>query len=197
MILRQCLLVVAMFLCACATPKTASTKTDETALRAQDFQPLQLGTSWEYALTLLGANQTVNIELVKIDGPYVVDSTGAHFSIDQFGLRDEKRYLLRNPIRIGTTWTNVVSVSSIERYEIVSAGESCAEGSKTFARCIVVRSRNTIREDQVLEAEMTFGEGVGIVKATTALLSKGQRIPQSTLTLVRFNPAVAPAASSR
>ncbi len=184
--LRSVLLII--LLSGCAATQSAVRETKANALSAKNFQPLALGTKWEYELTLLGAKQRVSVELIKKDGQYVVDSTGAHFAVDQFGLRDEKRYLLRNPVQVGATWTNVVSVSSIERYEIVSAGQPCSEAGLTFDHCVVVVSKNTIRDDQVLEAELTFAENTGIVRASTVLLSKGQRVEQSSLVLSRFTP---------
>ncbi len=179
-------LMLFLFVGSCATTPNTTAPSSIPALSAKDFQPLNIGTTWKYELTLLGSARAVDVSLVKQEGQFTLDSTGAKFAVDQFGLRDDKRYLLRNPVTVGTSWTNVVSVSSIERYQILSAGQPCQEAGQQFDACVVVLSRNTIREDKVLENELTFAKGVGIVRGSTVLVDKGQRIPQSSLVLLRF-----------
>ena len=120
---------------------------------------------------------------------FVEDSTGAQFMADSYGVRDQKRYLLRNPIAAGTRWTNVVSVSSVENYEITGAGQPCEAPAGKWDGCVVVESRNRVEEGTVLVNEMTFAPGVGIVTLSTVLESNGKRIPQSTLSLIKFTPA--------
>jgi hypothetical protein len=179
-------LMLSVLVGGCATTQNSTAPSLTPTLSVKDFQPLTIGTTWKYELTLLGAARAVDISLVKQEGQFTLDSTGAKFAIDQFGLRDDKRYLLRNPLTVGTSWTNVVSVSSIERYQILSAGQPCQEAGQQFDSCVVVLSRNTILEDKALENELTFAKGVGIVRVNTVLVDKGQRIPQSSLVLLRF-----------
>ena len=102
-------------------------------------------------------------------------------------MRDQKRYLLRNPIAAGTKWTNVVSVSSVEAYEITAANQPCDAPAGKWEGCVVVESRNRVEEGTVLVNEMTFAPGVGIVRLSTVLESNGKQIPQSTLALSKFN----------
>ncbi len=178
--------LMALAACTTATKTTQPTKPQPTA---GDFYPLAVGTSWTYEVKLLGESRTIDVSMLRKNGEgFVEDSTGAQFLVDSFGVRDQKRYLLRNPIAAGTRWTNVVSVSSIENYEIVAANQPCDAPGGSWQGCVVVESRNRVEEGTSLVNEMTFAPGVGIVRLSTVLESNGKQIPQSTLALLKFGP---------
>lgn len=182
------LLACSCCLLACATP-TAATKPDKPQATAAEYYPLAVGNVWTYEVKLLGETRQIEVTTLRknADG-FVEDSTGAQFMADSYGVRDQKRYLLRNPIAAGTKWTNVVSVSSVESYEITGAGQPCEAPAGKWDNCVVVESRNRVEEGTVLVNEMTFAPGVGIVALSTVLESNGKRIPQSTLALLKFAP---------
>ena len=183
-ILLLCALAFAS--CTAASKTTAPSKAEPTA---GDFYPLAIGTTWSYEVKLLGATRMIDVTtLRKNSDGFVEDSTGAQFLIDGFGVRDQKRYLLRNPIAAGTRWTNVVSVSSVEAYEITAANQPCDAPAGNWEGCVVVQSRNRVEEGITLVNEMTFAPGVGIVRLSTVLESNGKLIPQSTLALMQFKP---------
>lgn len=186
--MTRLMLACALALTACTTTQ-APTKPTTPTQTAGDFYPLALGTTWTYEVKLLGETRTIDVSTLRknADG-FVEDSTGAQFLIDSFGVRDQKRYLLRNPIATGTKWTNVVSVSSIENYEIVASGQACDAPAGRWEGCVVVESRNRVEEGTTLVNEMTFAPGVGIVRLSTVLESNGKQIPQSTLALLKFTP---------
>ena len=177
--------------CTPATQQVTPTKPSHTA---EHYFQLAPGTSWTYQVKMLGQTDEKEVHIVgpAQDG-FVEDSTGAQFLADPYGVRDQKRYLLRNPIEIGTRWTNVVSVSSIENYEILAAGQSCDAPAGTWEDCVVVESRNRLDADHVLINEITFAPGVGIVHVATTMDVKGQALPQASLTLVKFAAAPSPA----
>ncbi len=155
---------------------------------AADFFALKVGTQWDYEVELLGAKKTNEVRLVKQNREgYFEDSTGAQFLVDAFGVRDQKRYLLRNPIAVGTSWTNVVSVSSVEHYEIVGVEQPCATRGGRWDDCVTVESRNRIGEGKALVNQYTLAPGVGIVSLGTLLETDGRHIPQARLELVRFS----------
>ncbi len=187
--MKKLMLIAALALTACpaATSKTVQPSKPESS--AADFYPLAVGTVWTYEVKLLGETRPIEVTMLRknADG-FVEDSTGAQFLADSFGVRDQKRYLLRNPIAAGTRWTNVVSVSSIENYEIVGAEQPCDAPAGKWEGCVVVESRNRVQEGVTLVNEMTFAPGVGIVRLSTVLESNGKQIPQSTLALVKYAP---------
>ncbi|MDP3155302.1 MAG: hypothetical protein Q8N23_21670 [Archangium sp.] len=180
------LCAIAFASCTAATKTAAPTRVEPTAA---DFYPLAVGTTWSYEVKLLGETRLIDVTtLRKNSDGFVEDSTGAQFLVDGFGVRDQKRYLLRNPIAAGTKWTNVVSVSSVEVYEITASNQPCDAPAGKWEGCVVVESRNRVEEGTTLVNEMTFAPGVGIVRLSTVLESNGKHIPQSTLALVKFKP---------
>ncbi|MEW5737506.1 MAG: hypothetical protein AB1938_01200 [Myxococcota bacterium] len=184
---------VGLFACAVLGCATTAEKGKEPATlgpSARNFYPLAVGTRWSYEVNLLGEKRSIDVAIDKLtpDG-FALDSTGAQLLIDAYGVRDQKRYLLRNPIEAGTKWTNVVSVSSVEHYEILAADQPCDAPAGAWKGCVIVESRNKVEEGKVLVNEMTFAPGVGIVRLSTVLEANGRKIPQSTLALTRFQPA--------
>jgi hypothetical protein len=182
---------MAAALVGCATTPEKGHRTEDSGRSARDFYPLGLGTRWSYDVNLLGEKRSIEVTIEKLTPEgFAQDSTGALLLADAYGVRDQKRYLLRNPIEAGTKWTNVVSVSSVEHYEIIAADQPCDAPAGAWKGCVIVESRNTVEEGKVLVNEMTFAPGVGIVRLSTVLEANGQKIPQSTLALSRFQPAL-------
>lgn len=183
-------LLVMLCVSACATTSGSATKPSEKTPDAAVFYPLGLGTAWSYEVKLLGETRQVDVKMLKKnDDGYVEDSMGAKLLADTYGVRDEKRYLLRNPIAAGNKWTNVVSVSSVETYEILAVNQPCEAPGGSWEGCVVVESRNRVKEGTTLVNEVTFAPGVGIVRLSTVLEAGDRQIPQSTLSLLKFTPA--------
>ena len=186
-LLFSCVVVLAS---ACATTPGGTTKTEKAPAHvAADYFPLKLGTAWEYEAAMLGEKRVLPVKIVKVFDGLAEDSTGARLLADAWGVRDERRYLLRNPIESGTKWNNVVSPSSVEGYEIVAVEQPCEAPAGRWEGCVIVESKNRIDETKTLVNEMTLAPGVGIVRMATTLEDGGKRLPQSKLTLLKFTPA--------
>lgn len=150
-----------------------------------EFYPLAVGNRWTYRIN--GANdKTVTVEILREENGFFHDSGKGQLAVDGYGLRDDKRYLLRAPLQEGHAWTNVVSVSSTERYRILQAGVPCEAPAGTFQNCVQVEARNRIDADATLVNTQTFAAGVGIVRIQVDVEAKGQRIPQSRLELTEW-----------
>lgn len=184
---------------ACATPGAGKpgAAAAPTGPRAADYYPLSVGTRWLYSISMLGQTSQQEISLVRAEAGHVEDSTGAQFICDQFGLRDQKRYLLREPLEVGTKWNNVVSPSAVEYFEIVGVHQPCDAKVGPAADCVIVEMKTRIDQDKQLLIETTFGPKTGIVRQTTTLENKGARIPQTRLELVGFTPGAAADAGVR
>lgn len=175
--------------CAHAPQEAASS-----ALEPRDFYPLAVGTAWEYEVVVLGAApESDKVSIVRQEGGVAVDSKGQKIWSDAFGIRDDKRYLLRKPIEVGAEWTNVVSVSSTERYRVAAVGAGCASPAGQYENCVTIESKNRIKGDDYLVNQIVFAPGVGIVRIATTLETPTKVLPQVSLRLMRFTPA-APAA---
>ncbi|MDP3234020.1 MAG: hypothetical protein Q8S33_14645 [Myxococcales bacterium] len=185
-----CTCVVVLVASACATTPGGTTKTEKVPGHvAADYFPLKLGTAWEYEAAMLGEKRVLPVKIVKVFDGLAEDSTGARLLADAWGVRDERRYLLRNPIENGTKWNNVVSPSSVEGYEIVAVEQPCEAPAGKWEGCVIVESKNRIDASKTLVNEMTLAPGVGIVRMATTLEDGGKRLPQSKLTLLKFTPA--------
>jgi hypothetical protein len=155
-----------------AAPRAPST--DNVA----QFYPLAVGNRWTYRLNGI-ANKQVTVEILGQEEGYFVDNQKGQLAVDAYGLRDAKRYLLRGPLEVGHSWTNVVSVSSTERYRIIGVGVTCQAPAGTFQGCVQVEGRNRMDANATLVNTMSFAPGVGIVRLDIAVESKdGQRTPQ-------------------
>ena len=163
---------------------------------AKDYYPLAVGNTWSYQVELLGQKQQMEVKVLKEENGVFEDSTGNQLFADAFGVRDQKRYLLRDPVQSGTEWSNVVSVSSVEHYKIVAANVACDCPAGQFQGCAVVESRNRIEEGKVLVNELTFAPKIGLIRVATLLENKGNKLPQSTLVLTKYQVlGAAPAAA--
>jgi hypothetical protein len=174
----------------CAGQKGAA-RTDVTGTTAAEYYPLKIGNSWTYDVKFLGQKQTQTVLIEKeADGYFVANSNSPdveppRIKADAYGVRDEKRYLIREPVQAGTTWTNVVSVEATEHYKILSAGQPCEVVVGKFKDCVVVESRVRAAQGNLIN-EMTFARGVGLVKVATELETNGKQVPQVTLELTAF-----------
>lgn len=177
-------LMLSMSLWGCV--KSVSSSQEEKP-RAADYYPLAVGNSWTYEVNMLGEKRTVDVKIDGVVNGFFRDSTGAELIVDAYGVRDQKRYLLREPLEVGTSWTNVVSVSSVERYQITSVGLPCESPAGQFENCIVVESRNRASDTKTLVNDMTFAAGVGMVRVAMSLENSGQLVPQTTLELKKYS----------
>ncbi len=150
------------------------------------FYPLAVGNAWVYQARFLGEQRQQRVQIVKREGNFYVDNQGARLTTDAHGLRDERRYLLRGPIRAGVEWTNVISVSSTEKYRILEAQVPCAAPAGRFEGCVRVEGRNRVDERTTLVNVLTFAPGVGLVNIEVVAETAGKRIPQTELRLVSY-----------
>jgi hypothetical protein len=151
---------------------------------AEAYYPLAVGNRWTYRARLLGEERVQEVRVLRKEGGYFVDSAGGMLAADPWGVRDDKRYLLKNPVETGSSWTNVVSVSSVERYQVVSTGGGCEVPAGVFADCVQVEGRNAVDGSTTLVNELTFAAGVGLVRIRVEAEQKGgRRIPQTLVEL--------------
>ena len=192
--MRTSLVVIAALLAGCVKNPNVEELPAVAGTAAKEFYPLAVGNTWSYHVEMLGQKQEIEVKVLKEDNGVFEDSTGNQLFADAWGVRDQKRYLLRDPVQTGTEWSNVVSVSSVEHYRIVSAGVSCDSPAGQFEGCAVVESSNRIEEGKTLFNELTFAPKVGLIRVSTLLENHGNKLPQSTLVLTRYQVKGAPAA---
>ncbi len=194
----------------CVKTSTVEQRPEIAGVPAKDFYPLAVDNTWGYQIALLGEKAELEVKILKEDNGVFEDSSrrklpdgtwspwqpGNQLFTDAFGVRDQKRYLLRDPVEVGTEWSNVVSVSSVERYKIIAANVGCDCPAGHFEGCVVVESTNKVAEGKALVNELTFAPKVGLVRVSTLLVSDGKQLPQSTLELSKFQVKGAAAAKA-
>ena len=151
------------------------------------YYPLAVGNRWTYRVNGRD-DKPVTVEILKEEDGYFRDNQGGQLAVDDFGVRDRKRYLLRGPLSEGSQWTNVVSVSSTERYRILQADVPCQTQAGAFASCVRVEASNRVDAETTLINALTFARGVGLVRLelSVAKSSTGERVPQTSLELASY-----------
>lgn len=153
------------------------------------YYPLAVGNRWTYRLNGI-AHKQVTVEVLKEEDGFFHDNQRGQLAVDAYGLRDAKRYLLRGPLQAGHSWTNVVSVSSTERYRILEVGAPCEAPAGVFQGCVQVEGRNRMDANTTMVNTMTFAPGVGIIRVDLSVESKdGQRTPQVLMELMAWQLA--------
>lgn len=178
-----CIVAAALALVGCA--HGPSTQGNPSGLTARDYYPLAVGNQWTYQAQLLGDQRTMTVEILREANGFFEDNQHARLTQDGEGLRDDRRYLLKNPLRTGAEWDNVVSVSAREHYRIAEADAPCTVPAGTFQHCVTVESR-TRTPEVTLVNELTFAPQVGLVQLRVHADARGKEIPQTDYALVRY-----------
>ena len=185
----------ALALAACAAPSAesggAGGPTAAVAKYSKEeiarYYPLAVGNTWLYKGALLNQPVQNRVTITRVDGAVYADDKGGQLLVDDEGLRDRKRYLLKGPIKKGVTWMSVASIASVERFEIVEAGRLVKVGAGSFDGCVIVRGKNKIDAHKDFVTEWTYAPGVGIVRIETFLLKEGKDyVPQGQLELSAY-----------
>ena len=163
-------------------------------ISAERFYPLGLGREWTYDAQLLGEHRVFTVRILKEQDGYFVDSQGGQIRAGDDGVRDRERYLLRNPVQEGKSWTNVLSPDSQEQYKIDSAGAPCQATAGHFDDCVVVVGRTLVGvQNDALVNRMTFAKDVGLIRSEVLLERAGQQKLQSRIELKSYlAPPAAP-----
>jgi hypothetical protein len=169
----------------CSRKNVEATPRARTTGDVSQYYPLAVGNRWTYRVNGR-EDKPVSVEILREENGFFHDSQGGQLAVDAYGLRDPKRYLLRAPVETGHAWTNVVSVSSTERYRILEAGVPCQSPAGAFDNCVQVEGRNRINAEATLVNTQTFAPGVGLVRMQVDVEAKGQRVPQTWLELTAW-----------
>jgi hypothetical protein len=177
---------VALALAGCATGATTASPA---RYKVADLHPLAVGNAWTYSGKMMGQPVEKTITITGLKDGYYVDDANGKLAVDPEGLRDEKRYLLREPVKKGATWSSIVSVSSTERYEIVDVGFTTTVPAGTYSDCVQVRGTNRIDAQRELRTDWTFAPGVGIIRIAMLMKHGDKELPQGVLELRQFKKA--------
>jgi hypothetical protein len=143
--------------------------------------------TWVYKGKFLGVDETRTVVMgPKDDSGFFKDDAGARFTYDGEGLRDETRYLLKQPLTAGAKWQSVAALGAIEKYEIKSVHQPCKVAAGSFPDCIEIKSELPVEQEKKLVALQVYAKGVGLVRLETAILQGELKTPQVEMELVQF-----------
>ncbi len=193
-----------MTLFACASSGGATVEDDLPPAydaEARDYAPMAVGASWTYETDVLGDTTKGQIQIRIVDKykGFYRDSAGAEYRHTAYGLRDRIRYLIRNPLRVGSKWKATLSTAAVEHYTIESVGEPCDTKAGRFEDCLVVTAYQRRNDREVQHVSYTWVRSVGLVRVLVEGEIKGRgRFKQSELSLTRYRqrPASPRAAES-
>jgi hypothetical protein len=149
------------------------------------FFPLAVGNEWTYAVSTGGATQQETIRIVGRDGVWFLDDQRGRLRIEQDGVRDRDRYLLRAPIQQGSSWTSVDNLV-VQKFEIASVEATLATPAGRFEHCVVVRNDQPLPNGARFVTEWTYAPNVGLVALRTFTTAQGKERTQTSLTLVAY-----------
>jgi hypothetical protein len=179
--MRTTLVTVLLALVACAHAPAPGAGPSRAPAR---WFPLAVGNEWTWEdqspqlpADRRGTLRTVRITERTADGFYR-DNERGELRAEADCVRDRVRQLLCAPLRVGTSWKSVVSVSSTERYEIAAVGEAVTTPAGTFKDCVRVRAVNRAGAGTDLVNEITYAPGVGPVRIETFVVKDGAAAPQ-------------------
>ncbi|MGC3998382.1 MAG: hypothetical protein QM767_13265 [Anaeromyxobacter sp.] len=149
-----------------------------------EFWPLAVGNEWSYVdqspaiPAARGKVHTVRVIERMADG-YYRDDQRAELRVDGDCVHDRQRRLLCRPLAEGNAWSSVVSVSSVERFEIAAVNETVEVPAGRFEGCVRVRSHNRASPTTDHILEITYAPLVGPVRIETFVVVDGRVTPQS------------------
>lgn len=153
------------------------------------YYPLEVGNRWDFRVVGSDAG-LMTVELVSTEGDAFIDQRGGQLTLDEEGIHDGARYLLKGPVRTGTRWSNVVSATATEHYRILQALAPCEVPAGRFDDCAVVESRQRVDDGVTLVNTMTFARGVGLVRVEVVAHTQRGPLPQSELVLEDYDVQV-------
>jgi len=200
--LASLLAVVALFVidvgCA-STPQAGGSNA------AAAYAPFAVGHAWSYKVTP-GPDGAQTVKIVSLDDKgYFVDDKGGRMAPRSDGIFDGQRYLLLEPLRVGTTWSAVVPAGPqapagapgvTEHYEIMATDAVVTVPAGTFDDCIEVEAKQAVVDPNsgkpaTLLMQWTWARGTGLIRVRQSARLDGNKDPVATATmeLVAFTPA--------
>ena len=191
-------LVVVDFGCA-STPRSGGTNA------AAAYAPLAVGHSWSYKVTP-GPDEPQTVKIVSRDDQgYFVDDKGGRMAPRSDGIYDGQRFLLLEPLAIGTKWTAVVApgpqapkdaAGVTERYEITATDVVVTVPAGTFNDCIEVQAKQSVMDPTsgkpaTLLMQWTWAKNTGLIRVRQSARIDGNKEPVATasMELLAFTPA--------
>lgn len=190
---------VALVVGCASTPKSGGDNA------AAAFAPLAVGHSWSYKVTP-GPDEPQTVKIVSRDDKgYFVDDKGGRMAPRSDGIYDGQRFLLLEPLAVGTKWSAVVPAGPqapvgapgvTEHYEIIATDAVVTVPAGTFNDCIEVQAKQSVTDPTsgkpaTLLMQWTWAKNAGLIRVRQSARIDGNKEPVATATmeLIAFHPA--------
>ncbi len=184
--MRHVLAAVCLLLAAsCAAPEKAKQPPAAAAHEPGAYMPLAVGNSWTYETRFGKKVEENTVRIEKQEGGFFRDNQRGAFAVDEKGnLRDERRFLIKAPVKAGTRWASTVDVGKTETYEIIDTDAAVTVPAGTFHGVLLVKGTTQVDAGTELEIVWAYAPGVGLVRMlTTAVIGGRERVPQTEIVL--------------
>jgi hypothetical protein len=180
--------VVAVTLAAGCSGGKAARKPAGDERAASRYFPLRVGDRWLYADERLGQKQDMEITMARQERGRLVAHMqpagvrlppGAKPEVVLFearprGIFDGTRYVLEEPVAVGHKWMAIPSLKTTEHFEVVALDAVANVPAGRFKDCALVRATVRHPKNEVVETDVTFCPGVGVVERVVRLHAPGR-----------------------
>jgi len=173
---------------ACSSSKSAERPVTERQL--SDYFPLHLGDGWTYLAVSGPRKDSLRYDVVEQPEPRVFvmqvkpgseQSPSAPHKVGKArmesrprGIFDGTRYVLQEPLEVGTKWTAILDARTAEHFEIIAVNVETSVPAGKFADCIVVRSAIKEPGEVTQLSDATYCKGVGMVESIVTVAKPGK-----------------------
>lgn len=137
--------------------------------------PLAVGAHWEYEVRRAGGSSRKEVRILTREGDRFIDSNGAKWIVDDHGLRDQMRYLIKSPPHKGQSWQANLSITVAERFTILSDRAEVSTPAGRFRNCIVVESRSWMPSKEERVIRRAYAPNVGLIRVLTFMRSGSEQ----------------------
>jgi hypothetical protein len=170
---------------ASTAPLTTRERLEKGGPSPAAFFPLAVGNEWTYTVSAGGQTQQETIHIVGRDGAWFLDDQRGRMRIEEDGVRDRDRYLLRAPIAPGASWTSVDNLV-VQKFALSGTDVTLATPAGHFEHCVVVRNDQPLPSGARFVTEWTYAPGIGLVALRTYTSAQGKERTQISYTLVAY-----------
>ncbi len=192
-------------LLALASCATTTTPPSSSSKPASSFTSASVGSSWTYQV-IPGPPEPQTVTVTgRDDRGFYVDDKGGKFAPRSDGIFDGERFLLKDPVVVGTSWIAVLKgprpevPGPTERYSITATDIDVTVPAGTFSGCAQVTATTPATDPQTgqpvtLSLEWTWAPGVGIVQFKQRVHRSKDSAPLevASMALVSFTAAPTP-----
>ena len=161
---------VLFFGAACATVQPVDPGPEPAA-----YWPLRSGDVLVFEAQAAGGQSTRKVKIKKRKNGWFQVGPGQRLRHDADGLFDGQRYLMRRPLKVGSTWNAIPKPGVIERFRVVRVDAKCPAALKQPTPCLAIEARQNVA-GQVLLTRWWYARGKGLIQVEVFVQQSSGRL---------------------